>query len=927
VLDRIIEVIVHVREVPASVEDGSLTTETTGLPAVMLVSLVRTMRDRLDEVVVQPRAVSRAEMQDDCAVALDISAGAIVVRLPSVAAERGSVVWTVSSDGTSEDVRSRSEWFGAAARTAQTSAPLQRPVRSVGVRLDGASYLDLTLVDPSDPLLIFDLDGRLQPAALPVPRGEVWTVRPDTHQLGSAGGVPIRVIGDLGAPTGWPGWRIEQVDLTDQSAIHLIQGDRTGRLHPVRSGGIPFISSGQSSTAVRTVRGTAVTASRPVITLPPAVDAEQWRIEVTHTLAGRRSTVGYPLRECGILGDGYDALSGFPSPLLGDYFISIRGAFGKKSQKLVSIVEGLSSSVQPELRLPVAGGVQPSQVHLNAHSELLLSAGSLSFGSTELQKELSCARGGDTAQLVVSPPHVRIRFDSGPEASSWTSSAAVIHPEALEVRAQLHVQLPGTAGSYRLEFTSASGGEKQSLERMAKQGESSQIFDLSKFADTARQARTGHFALVVPDHAFVVAVLRPQRFATGAIATQEGIQLQDFRLVDNVTAAVYSSTAPWLPPAELPVSSTGVIALQQELRNAGPVTIELGVVDPWVPFAWPAWPGRHAVVCEFPGHHRGSPDGTEPLSRLLAGLDLEPGAKIDHLASAWATYALLDDLRLTGALDATVRGALDDALHRDPSPALVALAHTAKDRARLVDSLIGSHLVERRYDTVSDEDLAQLWPSSPVAGAMAAAYRWSSAADGSVDESLRLATDLHGGADLVEILCSGRDPNREVGTFAGCELLDAMPLHRLNEMWLAVQVVPEGLLHSDSRTAAAKQLFDGRKAGELTPFLPLIEQDLPRSRKLLREQAPPAVLAQLDARLDRTPRATWGLLPAASFAWAALARLRAQNSAVVPRMSPPRRDAWRALARLAPDYVGMDLVLADALIQSNSRQIQTKDAP
>ncbi|MBY6435719.1 hypothetical protein HQ602_04930 [Rhodococcus kroppenstedtii] len=926
VLDRIIEVVVHVRDVPTSVEDGSLTTETTGLPAVMLESLVRTMRDRLDEVVVQPRAVSRAEMQDDCAIALDIAAGAIVVRLPSVSAEHGSVVWTVSSDGTSEDVRSRSDWVGAAARTAQTSARLPRPVRSVGIRLDGTSYLDLSLVDPSDPLLIFDLDGRLQPTTLPVPRGEVWIVRPDTHDLGSVGGAPIRVIGDLGPPAGWPGWRIEQIDLTDQSAIQLVQGGRTGRPHLIRSGGIPSILSGPSSTTVRTARGLAVTASRPVITLPPAAEADQWRVEVTHTLAGRRSTVGYPLRECDVLGDGYDALSGFLSPLLGDYFISIRGAFGKKTQKLVTIVEDLDGSVQPALRLPVAGGVEPSQVQLRAHSGILLSASSLSFGSSELQKSLSCVLEGDAAQLIVSPPHVRIRVDFGPDASSWLSSAAVIHPEALEGRAHLHVQLPGTAGNYRLEFTSASGADRQSLERIAKQGESSQVFDLSRFADTARRARAGRFALVGAGREIVVAVLRPQRFATGAIATEKGVQLEDFRPADNVTAAVYLSTAPWLPPAELPVSPAGVIALQQELLDAGPIRIELGVVDPWVPVAWPAWPGQHAVVCEFPGHYRGAPDGAEPLSRLLAGLDPEPGAAIGHLPSVWATYTLLDDLRLTGSLNATVRIALDDAVHRDPSSALVALAHTAKDRLGVVDSLIRSHLVERRYESVSDEDLAQLWPSSPVAGALVATYRWSSAADDSADESLRSATALHGGADLVEILSSGRDPHREVGTFAGVELLDAMPVHQLNEMWLAVQVVPEGLLHSDSRLAAAKQLFDERKAHALKPFLPLVEQDLPRSRKVLRELAPPAVLAQLDARLQRTPRAIWGLLPAASFAWAALARLRAQNSAIVPRMSPPRRAAWRALARLAPDYVGMDLVLADALIHSNGRDNRTKDA-
>ena len=927
VLDRVIEVIVHVGEVPGSVEDDSLTTETTGLPSVMLTALVRVLQDRLTDVVAQPRAMSRAEMQDNCTVALDVGAGAVVLRLPSVAAEQGPVTWTVSTDGTTEDVRSRAEWVGTVSRTAPITTSLRRPVRSVGVRLQGQSYVELALVDPADPLLVFDLDGRLQSAALPLPRGEVWVVRPDTHELESTGGSPVRVIGDLGPPVGWSGWRIEQVDLANQSAIRLSGSGQEGPLHVVRSGGTPVISSGPSSTVVRTARGTAVSASRPVATLPSGTDADQWRVEVTHTLGGHRFAIGYPLRGCAALGDGYDALSAFASPLLGDYFISIRGAFGKKSQKLVSIVEGLVSSVHPALRLPAAGGVQPAQVHLQAGRDLLLSTTSLTLSSTELQQELSCSVRGQSAQLVVSPPHVQIRLDSGPGSTGWTSSAPIVHAEALAGRALLHVQLPGDADSYRLEFTSSSGDEKQSLERVAKRGESSQVFDLTKFVDTARRARTGRFALVAPGRSFVVAVLRPQRFATGAMATAGGVQLQGFQSADDVTAAVFASTAPWLPPVELPVSHAGVIALPAELRESGPVAVELGVVDPWVPVVWPAWPGEHSVVCELPGYHCGVSDGTEPLSRLLAGIEAEPEAEIGHLPSVWATYILLDALRLETAHEATVRAALDDALHRDPSQALVSLAHTSKDRATVTDLLIRSHLVERRFDTVSHEDVSQLWPSSPVAGALAATPRWAAAGADPVEPGLLAAAGLHGGVDLVEILSSGRDPHREVGVFGkGVEQFDAMPSHQLNELWRAVQVVPQGVLHPDSRTAAAKQLFDGRKLATVTAFLPLVAQDLPRSRRTLRELAPPAVLAQLDARLEGTPRSLWGLLPAASFAWAALARLRAQDSAAAPRMSPPRRKVWRTLARLAPDYVGIDIVLADALIQSARRGPQMKVA-
>jgi hypothetical protein len=177
----------------------------------------------------------------------------------------------------------------------------------------------------------------------------------------------------------------------------------------------------------------------------------------------------------------------------------------------------------------------------------------------------------------------------------------------------------------------------------------------------------------------------------------------------------------------------------------------------------------------------------------------------------------------------------------------------------------------------------------------------------------------------MKILEGRRDDDREVGGFgATATIMDGMSARQVDELWSAAQVVPNGLLHRDSRSAAAKQLFDVRRAPKLGPVLHLIRNDLGRTRRALIDIAPPAVNGQLDARLDKTPGSPWGLLPAASFAWAAMARLRARDSSAVARMSPATRQAWCEMAKLAPDYVGMDIVLADALVQSANRSFQKR---
>jgi hypothetical protein len=124
---------------------------------------------------------------------------------------------------------------------------------------------------------------------------------------------------------------------------------------------------------------------------------------------------------------------------------------------------------------------------------------------------------------------------------------------------------------------------------------------------------------------------------------------------------------------------------------------------------------------------------------------------------------------------------------------------------------------------------------------------------------------------------------------------------------------------------AAKQLFDVRHAPAVRPVIDVVGREIGRIRRFLKDAAPGAVLAQLDARLDGFT-AAWQLLPAASFAWAALARLRALDPPAVSSMTVSRRDAWVQLASLAPDFVGMDIVLAEALVQSTNNLVQKATA-
>ena len=922
VLDRVIDVVSHVREDPSSLNDGSLTTETTGLPTVMLAALADSVKDRLQDLTAQPKTVNRARGAAEAALRLDIGSGAVVLQLPSVSAEQGPARWSIAADDEVQEVRSEAQWVGRTASTFVKTVVLRRPTRSVNVRLRGAEYSDHRLVDPSDPLLFFDLDGASIGQHHPLPRGEVWALAPAGREIVDTAGAAVRVLGDLGEPVGWSGWSIRSIDVASADAVRLDGTPSSVRFRAVRKSGAPTFSTPRPITGIINQRGLSVLSERPMISLPAGSDWSMWQVEVVANAGGGRTTRRLSLAECEQRGDGLDPLTGFSEPLLGDFSISVRGSFGKKAQCLVSLAEGLDASVEPSLRRPVAGRLETATVSLSAPEGMSLSASTITFAAEEVQARLTCQVGEALQHFVVAPPSVQIRVAAEGVPPAWMASPPTVHPDMLEQAASLYVRLPGDLSHYRLELVAGQSDDRQSVEPSGRRGHDSRMFDLTRFVETARRTQLGVFSLVSPGESFPVALLRPRRFASRARPVPDGLQLEEHRHVPGLHAAVYQKTAPWVAPRQIPVTSSGLVPLPDDLLEAGPVLLDLAVVDSWVPTEWPAWPGAEAVECALPGRARSDAPGLEALSRVLAGEVLAEAPPPVDLSTVWDVLWLHERLALPDDIGRRSHQLLLDTVHRDPSAALAALMRSPRGHVAVVQLLIKSQLVERRFTDIPFDELTVGWSAAPVLAAVGAA---PIVALRETDDEVMEPVRLHGGDSLAVLLTTARDPHREVGGFgAAARAMDQLSPARVAELWSAVQVVPEGLLHPDSRMAAAKQLFDVRHAPALRPVIDLVGREIGRIRRFLKDAAPESVLAQLDARLDGFT-AAWQLLPAASFAWAALARLRALEPAAVLSMTVRRRDAWMQLASLAPDYVGMDVVLAEALVQSanNSNQKAT----
>jgi len=93
------------------------------------------------------------------------------------------------------------------------------------------------------------------------------------------------------------------------------------------------------------------------------------------------------------------------------------------------------------------------------------------------------------------------------------------------------------------------------------------------------------------------------------------------------------------------------------------------------------------------------------------------------------------------------------------------------------------------------------------------------------------------------------------------------------------------------------------------------------ARALVRKSSYPCLADAIDARQPAEGKAGWPALPAMSIAMAIVARLAARGNSDCAALEREYRGEWANLARCAPEFVAIDLVLAEALVTTAYEQL------
>ena len=842
-------------------------------------------------------------------IALDPYGAGVQVILPAVGeAPDGVATWRVTADGDPVTVRSRAQWVGSAEAAPQTAHSLARPVRTVHVSLVGWDHVsELEVIRPEDPFLFFADDGRRLPAQLPLPSDQLWILYPAHLELTAEG--ELRTIAEVPAPFGWEGWQLQLASLEHARSVTLPGGP----VHVVQGYARPRLLLSPPLPGVTTPYGSPVYTDPPRLWIPDTPGADiLWHAEI------RLAVGGPPLvsRQIGQPGEA-DIWDSMQRPVLGAFEITVRGPLGRGTRRTVFIAEGVAVSYEPPIRALRERGLEPGCAMLRAPVGAAVSPGRLSFGTADHAQVAEVRAGAVTEPVVITPPHVAV-LCAGAGAGSWTAAPVHAATESVADLGRLLVRAPRAAvqgslevwaGWQRVQTIEASGGSAPDLAG----------YDLGRASETI--TRHGRAELYLPwgPAAMPVGFVRPRRLATGAELSLGQLLILDCVPVDGLSAALYLARAPWRPPVVLPVPEGGVIQLPPGLGESGPVQVLLRVPDPWVESDWPGWPSGNAYLCPAPGVPASADPEEQALSRFLAQEGDLP-ERLGRPERLWRIIHLAGDLIAAGA-PADLRERCSAALGSQPGLALTALLDADLDTRACIAGLIRTGLASTRP---AQEDWAgadeRLWGVAPAAAAVLSSRLLSGAAG---DDEIAAVTDAalaQCGPNLRAVLADARDPEAQVGQFGPVEERMAVwPAEQLDAAWQAAAVVPKALLDQDTRTVAARQMFDARR----TPELALAVRDAPsilRAAEHLLAASPYRLAgAQISARLHPDRKRGWTPLPAVSAALAIVARVAARGDAECQSFERHWRDRWADLARQAPDLVTIDLVLAEALIASTDR--------
>lgn len=566
----------------------------------------------------------------------------IVVELPPTEFGDGEK-WRVSVDGDTTVVTPLGAWGLDWHEWAPTRLPVLKPARELVIECNSTeSSWKIPLVHAKDPVLLFDGDGRWLRNQAALPKGELLVVYPEHARLvDEIAGVELEPYAYLGTPGVWRGWQAAAVDLSGAMSLRVVTEARKGVLRGVRVVEVPRLEFGTEIVGLTTSSGIAVYSERPRLRLPGRRDGDDslWRVVVRRSDDG--STVVDSTYASGAEPRTVDALAEVTGDLTGLFHVVVTGSAGSSLHFTVFILEGVEIVSDRWVRVPASGGgLQSMTAQVHSRSSIRPALRFIDFARDEIKHYVEFVTDGVTKSLIFTPPHVRIHVGAVGQAIRWRTSVPVLFHADLDDQSVLVLNVPGCV-ALRLDLIDKAGASiKWNCPRKTVDGHFEA--DLRVFTNSARVAGDCVLAAVAVAEdqriaRFTVAQIRPIGSCQEVRVEDGQLVFDGLRIVDDLAAYIWWSTAPWAGAREVAVTDTR-IPLPREFSGAGNLYVQLHISDPWVLDEPPEWPDGPVFEVEQPGYRRDRNKNRERLSKYLVQGG-RPPTSVQIMPEIWTVLA------------------------------------------------------------------------------------------------------------------------------------------------------------------------------------------------------------------------------------------------------------------------------------------------
>jgi len=333
-----------------------------------------------------------------------------------------------------------------------------------GVLLAERPALPEEVVDPADPLLVFDENGERANGELPAE--PVWVLHPADAELRSD--VPPRVVVTSRLPLTWRDWQLRELDLRGLAWLELTSRDgEAPRRRLVRGRSKPGLLTGPPVPGVTARTGEPVFAKPPAVLLPPGPD--RWRVEV------RRAGTDAVLSSLTAVGDGWQPerlWQRVTRPVLGELTVIVSDTGGEAKpgmRRTLTVAEGLAASYFPASRLTTERGLEPAEATLATPPGMTVSPQAAPVPAEAVTIEVTCIVAQVLQRLRVTPPHIRIRIEpepgnTAPPARRYDAGPLRLETGDLWHGGALSIDLPGVDRDLPIEVVGPDDSVVQVLE-------------------------------------------------------------------------------------------------------------------------------------------------------------------------------------------------------------------------------------------------------------------------------------------------------------------------------------------------------------------------------------------------------------------------------------------------------------------------------